>query len=559
MSWVADQTKEAVELVRRYGRQHRRWLVYGLISTVAVVILRLALPWPFRWAIELVVGDAASGYTLVDDWGGRLTWILAAFGGMAVSLGFVELRQRVAMKQYAAATVHSLREDALRTLTMNAALLAEDGPDVISRVISDTARIKAELSGIMLHASQNGLLYLGITVVFLVISPKLGLAFLVGGVLTTLIGVIAKNKVTPVSLKQREKEGDYAAVVQTAVEQGYLDVDSALINDESERREVRATRLIALAAWAVHVALAVVIVSALWLAFIELEAGRLGAGELFLFMAYGLTIQRRMVQFGRQTARSGKMVANLSRLGELINLGSREDTDPPAELTVCLELSKIRLRPVQRSIRSRALKRISLEIHPGEKVAVVGRSGAGKSALLRVLAGHATAKGQILWDGHETNPRQLFEAAHIRFLPQVCVFRRQSLSDLLGISSQDEIDPGLEKALGLRRVIRKASRGLDTKFSSSMLTIREARGLMLYGILQDLSSSMWILDGVTEGLSRKRARRILSTIVDRAGARTVIVSLPYSIGLEQFDRVLALRKGRLKFDGTPANWRERVS
>lgn len=553
MKWTSSQTKDAFRLVRRYGRAHRRWLVQGLLATVAVVVFRLALPWPLKWALELVV-QGGSGSPLAANWQVSLSWIAAAFVSLSAGLGYAEFRQRVAMKQYAAATVHSLREDALRLLTTRSSAVASDGPGLISRVIGDTARIKAELSGILLHASQNGLLYLGICVVFLVLSPKLGLFFLSGGLLTVVIGVSSGRRVAPVSLKQREKEGDYASVVQNAIEEGYLDIDGAAINEESEARDVGATRIIARSTGSIHVTLALVTAVALWIAFIDIQAGRLTAGDLFLFMAYVLTVQRRMVQFGRQTARTGKLVANLTRLGELIDAGEGLKRSPLRRLQDSIELRGVGRRPAQGTLRKSVLKNLNTVIRQGDTVALLGPSGSGKSALLRVLAGFSHAEGEVVWDGQPVRPEQLYDGADIAFLPQVCVFRRQSLGVLMGADRLEDLDPSLIKALGLSGILRNAVKGLETKLSSSMLTAGEARGLVLYSILTGDAAGVWLLDGVTEGLSRKKAVRLLETVAARGDGKTVVVCLPYAVGLAVFTRVLALKQGRLAFDGTVKEW-----
>ena len=559
MRWSSIQNRASLRLLKEYGKAHQQSLRAGLFATVLVVLIRLALPWPLRWIIELVVqpefAELGSNFSLQSPWAIELLWLTAGYVALAIGLGYAELRQRVAMKQYAASTVHSIREAAVEALMSQPSSDDDQAPDTISRVISDAARIKAELSGILLHASQNGLLYVGISVVFLYLSPTLGLFFVAGGILTVLLGLNARNKIAPISLKQREKEGEYASVVQSALTQGYLDEDSSEINQESARRDVRTTRLMARTTWMIHIVLSIVIAASLWVAIAGVAKGSLLPGELFLFMAYVLTVHRRMVQVGRQLSRSGKLIANLTRLGEVIRLSSEHGgTTDLGPLQNELELRNVSFRPVGGSSRSRVLNKISFKISAGEKIALLGHGGSGKSTLLRAFAGQIKTSGSIVWDGIEATRAALQERSNIRYLPRTCVFRRRGIASFLNADMEENVDAELVAELGLKRFLRNASNGLRTKVSSAMLTRREARSLVLYNILSESDSSTWILDAPTEDLSLKKTSRRISIILSRAGNRTVIASLPFAKGLEGFDRVLVLRKGRIAFDGTVEKW-----
>ena len=77
---------------------------------------------------------------------------------------------------------------------------------------------------------------------------------------------------------------------------------------------------------------------------------------------------------------------------------------------------------------------------------------------------------------------------------------------------------------------------------------------MLYNILTDDKSEVWLLDAVTEGLSAKKSTRLLKTIMMRAQGRLVLISLPFAVGINTFDRILALKKGSILFDGPPSEW-----
>ena len=92
---------------------------------------------------------------------------------------------------------------------------------------------------------------------------------------------------------------------------------------------------------------------------------------------------------------------------------------------------------------------------------------------------------------------------------------------------------------------------------SILLTPNERRLLRLAGILLAGRSSVWMLDSPLDGRGRRQAKAVLDEILTRGKDRTIIVALSQSIDLRRFDRVIVLRRGRVRFDGTPALWKAR--
>ncbi len=562
MAWSNKRSRKALRLLGLFGRQHRRPLVQGLLGTIAVVIFRIAMPWPLRGVIEVAIAPSdslvTSPFGQMPAWGIEMFWLGAAYVGIAAGMGFAEMRQRVSMKKFASRVVRDMREAGLRSIVRRGDHDATDTADLISRVVGDSARIKAELSGILVHASQNGLLFLGICLLFLYLSPKLGLFFLLGGLFAIVVGYRTTRDVASMALKQRKKEGNYAGIVQEAIQQGYVDLSSKVVNKDSARQDVRTTRLITRSTWIVHVGLSIVTAVALWVAVYEVQRGTLLPGELFLFIAYVLTIHRRMVQVGRQLARSGKLVANISRLGALINRRDVQEEPPPLEpLSHRLELRDVRLRVNKQTDGRKRHKDTHLVLYRGTKTAVIGHPGAGKSTLLSICAGQGWPKGKVLWDGQVVTAGQLVSMPGLRFLPQSPVFKRRDIASFVRASDLSDLAPyaDLITELGLKRVLKAAPKGLQTKVSSSTVTREEARSLVLFNILTDQASTLWILDAPLEGLSEKKALKRLETILDYAGDRTLMLSLSYPLVPDRFEHILVMKDLKPVFDGPPASWR----
>ena len=546
-----------------FGSEYRSLLASGLLMTVGIVLLRLAMPWPLRGYIELFMpGESERGAFVLrnlPDWGDRIIWLSVLFVIIAVGIGIFEYFQRVALKKYAAYTVHAMRESCVRSVLEDPSVTEKTKvADIISRMIGDSARIKVEISGILVHVSQNVMLYLGICIVFFFISVKMALFFLAAGLCATLIGYLMAVPVAANVMKQRKKEGRYAVMIHAALERGYQLSDIDELNLSSRDLSVRTTRLMAFSALIAHAVLALITVTALWVIVNDVRAGRLVIGDLFLFIAYVLMVHRRMVRVGRQLARTGKVMANVNRMMSLDNRGKTVDTAPEIRPFVShIDYSGVSVKSASRGKRTGRLKKIDLRINAGEKMAVIGRDGSGKSTLLQLLSWNiAPDKGSITWDGENvldgSGPRP-----DIFYIADTPVFRPARLWKLLGLEGPEDPDAtrkDLLKRLGARRLIKSFSDGLNGKTGSSAITVNEARSLLLFNALNS-DREIVVVDEPVEGLKKAKAVSRINGILGSIGQKTFIAAMSRPVMIHEFDRVVELRKGRIKFDGTPAEWK----
>lgn len=547
-----NRMRHTLGWLRRYGAPHRRQLAAGVACTFGVVLLRLAMPWPLRGVLEVAISEAGGARRVLDTLTGGsfgaetdVLVLAASFVVLAVALGYAEMQQRVFFKKYAAHTVHDFRAAAVDAASRSGRR-AGDVADLVSRIVGDSARLKAELSGVLVHVSQNALLFAGICTVFLVLAPKLAGLFLAGGLYAIAVGYYGNAKVGTVARKQRQKEGLYASSLVDL--HAHSDASRSL-SAKSARKDVQTTRLIMKSSWAVHAGLAVLTAVALIVSVRDVRSGAMQPGDLFLYLAYVLTAHRRMVHLGRQLARWGKVEAHTARLSDLMR--ARHSTPRAAldPLHRALVLRDLRVGHGPKSGARRRLKRTNLTIPAGAKIAIVGNERSSRAVLMQVLAGREVAKGTIEWDGRRVEARELALSPEIRYLPQTPFFGFEPLRKLLGVGEVvDDADGDLVRALGIDRIVASDRKGLDAKVASSKLTRTQARCVVLFELLRDLRASVWILDEPVEGLSRKRADERLSIVRQRAGTRTLVVGLERPPAAGTFDRVLFMRGNRLVED-----------
>jgi len=563
MNWTTKKSRQALRTILFFGRPYRSSLIRGGLATIGVVFFRLAMPWPLRGVIELVLPYTTGDMRLISylpDWGNPIVWLGVSFVLIAFGIGLSELRQRIFMKTYSSYTVRDMRSAALRSVVRAKSRdTRQAAGDLIARIVGDSARTKAELSSFLVHATQNGLLFLGVSFVVFFLSPELGYFYLLSGIAATWISYRFFFKVAATASQQRKREGKYAVLIQKSLEYGDVDTRTEDANVISTEKDLQITRLIGKSTLLVNVVLAVLTAVALWIAVGDVKSGGLKPGELFLFIAYILTVHRRLVQLGRQLARGGKMLANVRRIGVLIN--------PPREVSAVRAIkqidSEIRLEGVRLdSIRNddgkpRRLKRTDLKIQAGTRVAIIGKPGSGKSSLLRLLAGtEPPDRGKHFWDDEAITEHNVVLLSGVGYLPQNPVFQPSRVWRILGLPNPENLNPEQIETLhkiGGGKLVRTLPKGLKEKIGSWSMAQNEARALSLFRILFG-NAKVMILDAPLEGLDKNNKIRRLKEIISHAKDRTLVVSMIEPIKMKYFDHIVVIKNGRIQFEGSMQSW-----
>ncbi len=205
------------------------------------------------------------------------------------------------------------------------------------------------------------------------------------------------------------------------------------------------------------------------------------------------------------------------------------------------------------------LREIELAIAPGEHVAIVGASGAGKSSLLGLLLGwHRLAGGRLLIDGQDHGA--LAPAALRRQTawvdPAVQLWNRPLL-DNIGYAAGDEALAGLGpvlQAAQLDGVLQQLPQGLQTPLGEggARLSGGEGQRVRLARALLQKDVRLVLLDEPFRGLSREQRAQMLQTARQWWRGATLLC-VTHDVGETLgFDRVLVVDEGRIVQAGPPA-------
>lgn len=235
-------------------------------------------------------------------------------------------------------------------------------------------------------------------------------------------------------------------------------------------------------------------------------------------------------------------------------------TDAPAAKTLRRDLRKPSIELVDMSYeypgsQIPALADISLTIAPGERVALIGPIGSGKSSLLRVLSGLATiTHGTHLIAGSNVNDLNNSDLrAAIGFMSQSTVLFKGTLRDNLKIANPSANDEDMLTACtisGAHELILNNPRGLDVLVNDAGHGLSGGQTQSILFAREVLRNpAILLLDEPTSAMDDASERRFVQQLDLWAGDRTLVIATHRPALLAPCTRIVVLRGGKIVLDG----------
>ena len=276
---------------------------------------------------------------------------------------------------------------------------------------------------------------------------------------------------------------------------------------------------------------------------------------LFTFAA--LAAFEIIMPLGAAFLHIGQVIAAAERVTEiieqkpLVEFNGNEEFETKVRLISAKDLSFS--YPGQETL---VLKNLTLDLEQGQKIAILGKTGSGKSSLLQLLVRNYDAnQGQLLL---AEKPISAYSENTLRnqicFLTQRVHVFSDTLRQNLQFASADKIsDEKMIEVLhqvGLSKLLEQEEKGLNLWLGDGgrPLSGGEQRRLGLARILLN-NAPILLLDEPTEGLDRETERQILRLILQHAENKTLIMVTHRLSSIEQFDKICVIDNGRLIEEG----------
>ncbi|MBZ9610416.1 ABC transporter transmembrane domain-containing protein [Rheinheimera maricola] len=442
--------------------------------------------------------------------------------------------------------------------------------EVISRFTADTTLLQSVVGSSLSMALRSGVTAIGGLVMMALTSFKMTALVLLAVPLVLLPIIVLGRKVRSLSRASQDKLADVGAYVDESLHEihtvqayGHETVDTAHFASRIEQvmqaaKQRIVYRSLLIAAVMLLSISAMVLIS--WVGAQDVMAGNVSAGELTAFMFYAVmvagsaaTISEVVGDIQRAAGAAERLIELAQAPVDIVSPDAALSLQPP--VTGALRLQQLSFAYPQVADKT-VLQQLSIDIKPGERIALVGPSGAGKTTLFQLLQRfYQPTAGQIFLDDIDISSVDLVQLrAQFALVPQESVIFATSVLENVRYGRPDASEQDVVNACIAARAdefIRDFSAGYATELGERGVRLsggQKQRIAIARAILAD--RPVLLLDEATSALdaiSEQQVQQALDYLMQ--GKTTLIIAHRLATVLTA-DRILLLEQGKLVASGS---------
>jgi ATP-binding cassette subfamily B protein/subfamily B ATP-binding cassette protein MsbA len=567
-------------MIRRlhpYWPAARKQIVAGGVLLVLAAAVDLLQPWPVKWLVDYVFGSHTAPGWLSSIWpafqsrdvAGGITAVCLSILGLALLHRLNLTVGHFCLVRAGARVVQEIRchaADHLHRLSLSYHDRTKVG-DSLYRVAYDAHAAQTLLNGAFVPIAMSVLMLVGVVLVMLQINVVLTLVTMA---VTPLFYAIIRGfgrRMDERSKAYHEKESALVSTVQEslssirAIQAFTLEGDvNRRFRSESEtslRANEKMTRaqlvFSACAGWIVAIGTAAVV----WVAGHQVMQGKLSIGDILVFLAYLGMLYQPMNTFSHSANVIQSASAQLRRVFEIIDavpeVADRPGAQAPATTRGAVEFRGVSFhyQPDQPVLRG-----VDLQMDPGHVVAIVGRTGAGKTTIASLLLRfYDPTGGAILLDGRDLRDLPLaWLRRQVSIVLQDPILFSATIGENIAFGRPGATREQIEEAARRAQAddfIRALPQGYDTMLGERGVNLsggQRQRLSIARAFLKD--APVLILDEPTSALDTHTERALIDCLCELMRGRTTFIIAHRLSTVRHANVIVVLDHGRVVERGT---------
>lgn len=551
--------KEVFVFCRPYLARYRGKVALGVAALVAKDLAGAGVPLLIKLAIDALTAGAALG---------RVAAFAGAVVGLSLLKGVFMYWMRVILVGVSRDVEYDMRNDLFAHLVkLDGSFFARYRTgDLMARATNDLNAVRMMLGPAVMYLAETSLTLVLALGVMLAVDWRLTLWALAPAPLVSLAVAFFGRRIHDRFETIQKLYSDISSRVQESL--AGIRVIRAYVQEESEMQRfeelnrsfigenLRLARLSGLFLPMLHFFIGLTFLLVLWVGGLRLMQGHITLGSFVMFNTYMGMLVWPMIAFGWVVNLVQRGRASLRRIREMLAeqpriaapAAPRPLPDGPAPLaydnvSVAFDGRKV-------------LDSVSLEIPAGSTVAVVGRTGSGKSTLVHLIPRLLDpASGAVRLAGvdvRELNPADL--RRRIAFVPQETFLFSATLADNIALGAPEaprEAILSAARMAGLEQDLESFPKGLDTEVGERGLTLsggQKQRVAIARALLRD--PDILILDDALSAVDTLTEDRILASLREFMRGRTTILISHRVSTVREANCIFVLEEGRIVEQGS---------
>ena len=492
-----------------------------------------------------------------------ILFLLLLFSGFFLNLADTWLLQKMGQQ-----IVYKLREETFTHIHSLSLSFFNTTPvgKLVTRVSNDTEAVNELFSTILVKLFKNVVKIIGYAVVMLSINVKMaGISFLLLPLVAILTFVfrhlsrkayqITRNKITELNTFLSEHISGMKLIQIFAREkEKYSEFEGKSM--ELYRANFREIMTFAIFRPSIYLVSVIAMILVIRTGSLSVLNGSLSLGTLFVFITYISSFFEPIQELSEQLGTLQSSIASAEKIFSVLDV--KPEIVSPADPAPVNILGEIEFRHVWFAYEEEnyILKDVSFVIHPGEKAAFVGATGAGKSTILNLIGRYFDIqKGQILIDGIDIHEIDLdvLRGAIGQVQQDVFIFTGDIKSNISlnnEAISPDDVRRAAE-IVNADPFIRKLPHGYDEPVTERGSTLSAGqRQLLSFARTLAYDPKILVLDEATANIDTETETLITQALARLMDGRTTIMVAHRLSTIQHADKIIVMHHGEIKESGT---------